>query len=115
MTKYIKVDWPDYQIYMEHPRFNECYYLTEDDSYMIPENIFDEDTSDALPETIYYDGMAFDTNSDYKKGDLLLFGNDKGDKWTSHCLAIGAGSMPDIFEHNETPGIGSFILGVQKK
>lgn len=43
MTKYIKYDWPEYQEYMEHPKFREdSYYLAEHNSYMIPEYIIDE-------------------------------------------------------------------------
>lgn len=42
MTKYIKVEWPEYQFFMDHPRFGECCYLVEDNSYMIPEDIYEE-------------------------------------------------------------------------
>lgn len=37
-TKYIKEEWPDYQVYMGHPDFdNVSYYIVDDNSYMIPE------------------------------------------------------------------------------
>lgn len=42
-TKYLKYDWPDYQIYMEHPDFYDLsYYIIEDNSYMIPEDLVKE-------------------------------------------------------------------------
>lgn len=42
-TKYIKVEWPEYQEYMEHQNFREeSFYIVNDNSYMIPENIIDE-------------------------------------------------------------------------
>lgn len=42
MTKYIKVEQPEYQFFMDHPRFDECCYLVEDNSYMIPEDIYEK-------------------------------------------------------------------------
>lgn len=41
MTKYLKVEWPEYQMYMEHPEFySDCFYCAGDDSYFIPEEIY---------------------------------------------------------------------------
>lgn len=43
MTKYIKEDWPEYQAFMEHPDFRErCFYCADDDSYFIPEDLYEE-------------------------------------------------------------------------
>ena len=42
MTKYIKVDWPEYQEFMEYPDFREiCFFCAEDNSYFIPEDLYD--------------------------------------------------------------------------
>lgn len=43
MIKYISVEWPEYQIFMEHPRFREeCYYCPDSSIYFIPEDLYDE-------------------------------------------------------------------------
>ena len=42
MTKYIKIDWPEYQYFMEHPDFREiCFFCAEDNSYFIPEDLYE--------------------------------------------------------------------------
>lgn len=54
MTKYIKLDWPEYQEYMEHPYFREMsYYIADDNSYMIPEKIIEEIDSEHYFPNIY--------------------------------------------------------------
>ena len=47
--KYILVEWPYSQIYMEHPRFYECYLRQGlifqefgDPAYFVPEDIYNE-------------------------------------------------------------------------
>lgn len=43
MTKYIKINWPEYQYFMEHPDFREIYFFcAEDNSYFIPEDLYDK-------------------------------------------------------------------------
>ena len=43
MTKYIAVEWPEYQIFMEHPQFREeCYFCPDANLYFIPENLYNE-------------------------------------------------------------------------
>ena len=48
MTKYIEVEWPEYQYAMHHPRWNECLFVDNpssgsmSSSYMIPEDIYNE-------------------------------------------------------------------------
>lgn len=51
MTKYIKVDWPEYQDYMHNEEFYEVsYYIAEDNSYMIPEDLVENiDSSYDIP------------------------------------------------------------------
>ncbi len=44
MIKYIKVDWPDYQEFIELPEFDECFYCVEDNSYFIPEYLYNKTT-----------------------------------------------------------------------
>lgn len=42
MTKYIKIDWPEYQYFMEYPDFREiCFFCAEDNSYFIPEDLYE--------------------------------------------------------------------------
>ena len=43
MIKYIKTDWPEYQEFMERPDFHErCFFCAEDNSYFIPEDLYNE-------------------------------------------------------------------------
>jgi hypothetical protein len=49
LKKYILVQWPYSQIFMDHPRFNECYLLQASDNqqhydaaYFIPEDLYEE-------------------------------------------------------------------------
>jgi hypothetical protein len=48
-AKYIMVMWPFLQIFMEHPRFDECYLVQAlgdqehfDSAYFIPEDLYAE-------------------------------------------------------------------------
>lgn len=47
--KYILETWPEVQVYMEHPRWDECIFCQEieghpcpDNAYMIPESLYNE-------------------------------------------------------------------------
>lgn len=43
MIKYINVDWPEYQLFMDHSRFrDECYYCSDSNVYFVPEDLYDE-------------------------------------------------------------------------
>lgn len=46
MVKYIQVEWPEYQYYMNHSRWDECIFVDSSEStsssYMIPEDIYNE-------------------------------------------------------------------------
>lgn len=45
MTKYIKIDWPEYQYFMEYPDFREiCFFCAEDNSYFILEDLYNKVT-----------------------------------------------------------------------
>ena len=49
IEKYILVDWPEIQMFMEHPRWSECIFCTEipgypcgDSTYAVPESLYEE-------------------------------------------------------------------------
>lgn len=49
LEKYVLVEWPEIQIFMDHPRWGECIFCTEiighpcpDGSYMVPESLYKE-------------------------------------------------------------------------
>lgn len=43
MIKYIAEEWPEYQIFMEHPLFREkCYFCQDANLYFIPEDLYNE-------------------------------------------------------------------------
>lgn len=122
-NKYVLVYWPEIQNYMDHPRYKECYMcesLDEDSdevsTYMVPEDLYEEVEFNSYPEVEYYQGMPFYTKRrEYSKGDLVLFENENGYKWVSKCLATGQGTLPDVFEHSEVPGLGSWIIGTREE
>lgn len=44
-TKYIQVEWPEYQYFMGGKRWNECLLVTDEtniSSYMVPEDYYNE-------------------------------------------------------------------------
>ncbi len=63
MIKYIKVDWPDYQEFIELPEFDECFYCVEDNSYFIPEYLYNKTTLNSfqLPDK-YKDKFTLEFN-----------------------------------------------------
>lgn len=42
MTKYILTPWPEFQIFMDHPRWDECIFCPDILVYMIPEDLYTE-------------------------------------------------------------------------
>ena len=49
LERYILVEWPEIQTFMDHPRWGECIFCTEivghpcpDNSYMVPESLYKE-------------------------------------------------------------------------
>lgn len=49
MEKYLLVEWPEIQNFMDHPRWSECIFCVEiaghpcpDNSYMVPESLYKE-------------------------------------------------------------------------
>lgn len=131
MTKYIYVEWPEYQIFMEHPRFEkDCYYCPDASIYFIPEDLYNEvmnglefpkkyeDTNLGTivcyetravvngNETFYYD------LSDIRKGDKVLIYNREEDKWIiTNCQSAVQG-FPILLEEKELlDGINCEIIG----
>lgn len=49
LERYILVEWPEIQTFMDHPRWSECIFCMEieghpcpDNSYMVPESLYKE-------------------------------------------------------------------------
>ena len=49
LERYILVEWPEIQDFMDHPRWSECIFCVEiagypcpDNSYMVPESLYEE-------------------------------------------------------------------------
>ena len=46
MKKYVLVEWPDCQMFMNRPRWDECFLIdganAPDSSYMVPEDLYEE-------------------------------------------------------------------------
>lgn len=135
MTKYICVEWPEYQIFMEHPRFeDECYYCPDSSVYFIPEDLYDEVMEERMfPAeqdinlghlTINKDSVTLSTTDetitfvyDYtripRNTRILFYSPDKG-YWISKSTVTVFGSMPGIYENGEMPGINCEIVGIER-
>ena len=136
MVKYICVEWPEYQIFMEHPRFREeCYYCPDSSVYFIPEDLYEEVTyklqfpkkyeNTELGTVVCYETRAVVNGEDtywydedlIKKGSKVLIYNHEIEnypKWIiSKCKACSTG-FPILFEdRNLLPGINCEIIGVK--
>ena len=136
MVKYICVEWPEYQIFMEHPRFREeCYYCPDSSVYFIPEDLYEEVTyklqfpkkyeNTELGTVVCYETRAVVNGEDtywydedlIKKGSEVLLYNHEIEnypKWIiSKCIACSTG-FPLLFEdRNLLPGINCEIIGVK--
>lgn len=135
MTKYVCVEWPEYQIFMEHPRFeDDCYYCPDSSVYFIPEDLYDEVMEErTFPAeqdinlghlTINKDSMTLSTTDetitfvyDYtripRNTRVLFYSPDKG-YWISKSTVTVFGSMPGIYENGEMPGIDCEIVGIEQ-
>ena len=41
MEKYILVEWPDYQYFMDFPDFEEkCFFCAEENIYFVPQSMY---------------------------------------------------------------------------
>lgn len=117
MTKYICVEWPEYQIFMEHPRFEEdCYYCPDSSVYFVPEDLYNEvmDSSYKLPEEYSNFTMEFDR---VKRGQSLLVLTDSGltvTKAMSNWKAYE--SFPILLEEKDLlDGINCEVIAVEKE
>ena len=136
MVKYICVEWPEYQFFMDHQRFrDECYHCPDTNVYFVPEDLYDEvinklefpkkyeDTN--LGTIICYETRAIVNGEDIywynedliKRGSEVLIYNhgiENYPKWIiSKCVACSEG-FPILFEDsNLLPDINCEIIGVR--
>lgn len=135
MTKYVCVEWPEYQIFMEHPRFeDDCYYCPDSSVYFIPEDLYDEVIEERMfPAeqdinlghlTINKDSVTLSTTDETitfvygytripRNTRVLFYSPDKG-YWISKSTVTVFGSMPGIYENGEMPGIDCEIVGIER-
>lgn len=116
MTKYVCVEWPEYQIFMEHPRFeDDCYYCPDSDMYFIPEDLYDEVMNPPyeLPEEYNNFTMEFFR---IKKGQNVLVLTESGllvTKATSNWKEYE--SFPVILEEKGLiDGINCEVIAIEK-
>ena len=134
MTKYVCVEWPEYQIFMDHPRFEDnCYYCPDSSVYFIPEDLYNEVDERMFPAeqdinlghlTINKDSVTLSTTDetitfvyDYtkipKNTRILFYSPDKG-YWISKSTVTVFESMTGIYENGEIPGINCEIVGIEQ-
>lgn len=137
MTKYIKVDWPEYQKFEEHERCNECYTCKvygDDDIFamMIPEDLYNEvmyklqfpkryeDTN--LGTIVLYETRAVINGertfwydlSLLKRGDTVLVYKNETKEWIiTTCVACSM-NMPILLKEDGLfPNLNCEIIGVE--
>lgn len=135
MTKYIKVEWPEYQFFMDHPRFeDECYHCPDSSVYFIPEDLYDgvmeermfpvEQDINLGHLTINKDSVTLSTTDEtitfvydytriHRNIRILFYSPDKG-YWISKSTVTVFGPMPGIYENGEMPGINCEIVGIER-
>ena len=117
MTKYIAVEWPEYQGFMEHPRFEEeCYFCPDSNVYFIPEDMFYEGFDPfELPQE-YKENFTIDFNR-IRRGQKVLV----EDMYNRELLVVEAetnwigDSMPCVLSCGYIPGINCEIIAVEKE
>ena len=134
MTKYVCVEWPEYQIFMDHPRFEDnCYYCPDSSVYFIPEDLYNEVEERMFPAeqdinlghlTINKDSVTLSTTEETitfvynytkipKNTRILFYSPDKG-YWISKSTVTVFESMTGIYENGEIPGINCEIVGIEQ-
>lgn len=132
MTKYICVEWPEYQIFMEHPRFeDECYYCPDSSVYFIPEDLYNEVMNKLefpkkyentnLGTIICYETRAvvngeqtfWYDESNLKKGSTVLVYNHDSDEWIITTCTGCSPNMPILVaDKNCIIAINSELIGI---
>lgn len=117
-TKYIAVEWPEYQIFMEHPRFREdCYFCPDASIYFIPEDLYDEVMNPPfeLPEE-YRENFTTEFDR-IKRGQKVLIDDvQKQELFVVEAETSWTGdSMPCILTCGYLPGINCYIVAVEKE
>lgn len=137
MTKYILVEWPNTQYFMEHPRYSECYHCDGVDfnnretcgALMVPEDLYEEIELNKLypaefdipighikitMNEVELNGIKYTREeSQLQKGsEVILYNPEKG-YWITKCLCWQYG-FPMIFEDNSTL-IDSEIIGIRNE
>lgn len=131
MTKYIKVEWPDYQGFMERLDFHEkCFFCAEDNSYFIPEDLYEEITyklqfpkkyeNTNLGTIVCYETRAivngkdtywYDENTIEKGNTVLLYNHDDSKWYISKVVACHNG-FPILLEDSDLLiGINCELIG----
>lgn len=135
MTKYILVNWPEIQDYMEHSRYKECYSANSIDEnkmtgvWFVPEDLYEEIQIGKLypaefdiplghiritMDEVILNGVKYTRDeSELKRGsEVILYNPNKG-YWTTTCTSCSWG-FPPLFEDNSTL-IESEILGIKNE
>lgn len=119
MTKYICVEWPEYQMFMEHPRFEkDCYHCPDASVYFIPEDLFEEvmyppyELPDEYKE-------SYTTNFDrIKRGqNLLVFVDETNELKVVKAMSNwkAGESFPILLEEKDLlDGINCEVIAVEK-
>lgn len=132
MSKYIRVEWPEIQKFMDISGWNQCYYGFSEDQefdedkpscYFVPEDLYNkvmnklefpkkyENTN--LGTIVCYETRAVVNDnksfwydeSDIKKGNIALIYDENGNWHTSKIIACSNG-FPIMLEDSE------FVIGI---
>lgn len=122
MNKYVLVEWPEIQDYMDHPRYNECYIVTPIigenyiSTYVVPEDLYEEIQYKKAPKEIEFEGELYDMVWFHiEKGDKILVETETG----LESLTAATSYKPPFYgyilfeEKTYLPGISCEILGVK--
>lgn len=131
--KYIKTNWPEYQGFMELPDFHErCFFCAEDNSYFIPEDLYDEVTyklqfpkkyeNTNLGTIVCYENYAvvngnnyyYYNEDDFKRGNIALIYKYDDEDWCTSTIIACSTNMPILLEDvNLLIGLNCELIGVR--
>lgn len=131
MVKYICVEWPEYQIFTEHPRFREeCYHCPDSYVYFIPEDLYKEVIyktavlkkykNTELGTIVCYENYAvvdgitnyYYDKSNIKKGDIALIYNHDDKHWYLSKIVSYSDEHSIIVENSDLLiGINCELIG----
>lgn len=114
-TKYFAVEWPEYQLFMDYPKFREeCFYCSDSNIYFIPEDLYYDRMKNvtSLPEE--YNNFTEDFDEIKRDQNVLIYTTDGFKIIKSLTNWKSSQSLPVLLEEGYLNGLNCNIVAVEK-